>query len=360
MDTDQFHRGPFQLLDAQWRRNVWRRWLRSALLGESTPAPAAAPDGAPSAPQRSDNGSEPADRSSAAASAASSSPTASATIPPPAPEGSSGSGHAFVAPSPRELEARRGEVRARFDAIASRLLAMHESLDALDKHVALGASQDRTHEHRVLDRIEAVSGALARHALALEAVASSVERIEQRVERMERGRRSLGSLREPTEIRDSHVAATRPETDDIAGIEEAFGFDTGRARRSAPPAEAMDSWQPAGSGALTTIRGNLGEMSLSTVLTMLELERRTGVLEVCSEDGSGVTTTLRNGTIVGARCQDLDADPVDAVRTALRFTQGEFWFRQTGVEVASGPPRSVGSVLLEATSRDDEARRTGS
>jgi hypothetical protein len=331
MDTEPLHRGPFQLLDAQWRRNVWRRWLRSALLGESAPVPPAVPSAAPPPPQRPVGGSEPGIES--------------------------GTGRAFVAPSPRELEARRGEVRARFDAIASRLLAVHESLDALDKRVALHASQDRSHEHRVLDRIETVSGALARHALALEAVAASVERIEQRVERMERGLRSVGSLRDPTEMRDSHVAAARPDADDIAGIEEAYGFDAGRARRSAPPPEATDSWAPAGSSALMTIRGNLGEMALSTVLTMLELERRTGVLEVCSEDGSSITTTLRNGTIVGARCQDVDADPVDAVRTALRFAQGEFWFRQAGVEVASGPPRPVGSVLLEATSRDDEARR---
>jgi hypothetical protein len=327
MNTEPLHRGPFQLLDAQWRRNVWRRWLRSALLGESAPVPPPAPSAAPPPPQRSVGGAEP------------------------------GVAVSVGAPSPRELEARRGEVRARFDAISSRLLAVHESLDALDKRVALDASQDRSHEHRVLDRIETVSGALARHALALEAVAAGVERIEQRVERMERGLRSAGPLREPTESRDSHVAAARSDADDIAGIEEAFGFDRGRTRRSAPPPEAMDSWAPAGSGALMTIRGNLGEMSLSTVLTMLELERRTGVLEVCSEDGSSASTTLRHGAIVGARCQDLDADPVDAVRSALRFTQGEFWFRQTGVEVASGPPRPVGSVLLEATSRDDEARR---
>ena len=43
---------------------------------------------------------------------------------------------------------------------------------------------------------------------------------------------------------------------------------------------------------------------------------------------------------------------------ALRLTNGHFWFRQVGVEVASGPARSVGSVLLEATRRNDEALRS--
>jgi hypothetical protein len=43
----------------------------------------------------------------------------------------------------------------------------------------------------------------------------------------------------------------------------------------------------------------------------------------------------------------------------MRFKNGHFWFRQSSVEVVSGPPRSVGSVLLEATSRNDEAARAG-
>jgi hypothetical protein len=50
---------------------------------------------------------------------------------------------------------------------------------------------------------------------------------------------------------------------------------------------------------------------------------------------------------------------VEVVREALRYKNGLFWFRQSSVEVVSGPPRSVGSVLLEASSRNDEAARTG-
>ncbi len=87
--------------------------------------------------------------------------------------------------------------------------------------------------------------------------------------------------------------------------------------------------------------------------------RRTGILTVCAEDGSVVTATLRNGSIVGARHQDLDVDPVEAIREALRFDMGRFSFRQVKVELASGPPRSIGSTLLEASSRNDEAARTG-
>jgi hypothetical protein len=82
------------------------------------------------------------------------------------------------------------------------------------------------------------------------------------------------------------------------------------------------------------------------------------VLKVSADDGSVISATLFEGAIVGARHRDLELDPVDAVREALRFGSGNFWFRQVGVEVASGPPRSVGSVLLEATRRNDEALRS--
>ena len=109
----------------------------------------------------------------------------------------------------------------------------------------------------------------------------------------------------------------------------------------------------------SSIRGSLSEMSLATVLAMLELERRTGILTVCAEEGCMVTATLRNGSIVGARHQDLDVDPVEAIRAALRFDTGRFSFRQATVVVASGPPHSIGSALLEASSRNDEAARTG-
>jgi hypothetical protein len=106
------------------------------------------------------------------------------------------------------------------------------------------------------------------------------------------------------------------------------------------------------------MRGNLAEVSLPTVLGMLELERRTGLLKVVADDGAIVAATLRDGALVGARVRDLDAEPVEALREALRFKRGHFWFRQAGVEVASGPPRSVGSALLEATRQNDEALRS--
>jgi hypothetical protein len=91
---------------------------------------------------------------------------------------------------------------------------------------------------------------------------------------------------------------------------------------------------------------------------MLELERQSGVLKVCADDGAIVSATLCDGALVGARVRELDIEPVDAIREALRFKRGHFWFRQLGIEVAMGPPKSVGSVLLEASRQNDEALRS--
>jgi hypothetical protein len=312
------------LLDAEWRRSVWKRWLRSRLAAEEDVAPPR-PEASISVP--------------------------SVPRPAPVPTPSSPPGQAPA----READPRRGEVRARFDALFDRLLAVEDTLDALGKRFALRAVHERRHDQRVLERLESTSDTLERQTLALEAVSATMERIEQRVERLERWLRADGGQRELFEPRESRTAPARSAADEFDELERSFASESqSPPRTTGDPAEAWDV-PPFSS---SSIRGNLAEMSLPTVLAMLELERRTGVLKVSADDGSVVSATLLDGAVVGARHRDLEIDPIDAVREALRLTNGHFWFRQVGVEVASGPARSVGSVLLEATRRNDEALRS--
>jgi hypothetical protein len=237
------------------------------------------------------------------------------------------------------------------------LLALEDTLDSIGKRFALKAVHERRHEQRLSERVESIADVLERQALSLESVSATLERIEQRVDRIERRYRSGGDAVASNESGESRRVPQRADFDDFGDIEEAFAAYPASTTRSTPP-DGPDYWDN-GAHAGSSIRGNLSEVSLATVLAMLELERRTGVLKVCAEDGSAVTATMRAGKIVGARSQDLEVDPVEAVREALRYTAGRFSFRQAGVEVVSGPPRSVGSVLLEASSRNDEAARTG-
>lgn len=308
---------PLQLLDNEWRNRTWKGWLRSRWLGrESVPPPP--PEGG-----------------------------ASPTIRPP-PMASAPA----VPTVTREAEARRVEVRSRMDGVFDRLGRVEDSLESLVKRFALHSIHARRHEQRVLERLDASGEMLERQTLAFEAMQAALERVEQRISRMERRWREDDRV-EPGKaasmtVESGQRCSTPPGElyEDYADLEEAF---------AAPTVEALEAGPTSG----PSIHGNLSELSLGTVLAMLELERRTGLLQVSSEEGATVTATLRAGAIVGARRREIEADPVEVVREALRYKNGHFWFQQATVEVLAGPARSVGAVLLEATSRNDEAARTG-
>jgi hypothetical protein len=248
----------------------------------------------------------------------------------------------------REFELRPAETRLRFDALFDRMLALEDTMDALGKRVALRAVHERHSEQRALDRIDALGEAIERRNLEFEAITAVLTRIEQRLERVERRFRDDGSY-QPRE-------GMRTETEELSERAERRTTDARRLSRTAPE-DAPELWDVAPFSA-SSMRGNLAEVSLPTILGMLELERRTGVLKVCADDGSIVSATLRDGLLVGARIKELEAEPLEALREALLFKRGHFWFRQLGVEVAMGPPKSVGSVLLEATRQNDEALRS--
>jgi hypothetical protein len=247
-------------------------------------------------------------------------------------------------------------LRARFDDLIDRLGSIEDNLDSLVKRFALSSVHQRRHEQRLLERVDSNADLIERQNLVLESMQASLQRVEQRVERLERRILDRKSLPVTSSSREGRELVLHDDYEDYSDLEEALSSDCATSPRTVSPAEPVESSDAAAPSG-PTIHGNLAEMSLGTVLAMLELERRTGLLQVTSEDGTIVTATLRAGAIVGARRRETEADPVDVVREALRFRAGFFLFRQSGVEVVSGPPRSVGSVLLEATSRNDEAAR---
>ena len=88
---------------------------------------------------------------------------------------------------------------------------------------------------------------------------------------------------------------------------------------------------------------------------MLEIERHSGRLKVATDDGLLASFELAEGSVVSSRLSENDTDPLQTLRTALCWKQGRFWFRQQPAEAASFPPRSIGSLLLEATRQNDES-----
>jgi hypothetical protein len=179
----------------------------------------------------------------------------------------------------------------------------------------------------------------------LEGLLSTVSRLEHSMARLEQGlakvERALAERR-----RESHfpVASSAPR------VSPSTFPESQAAPRSGRHVDVDDDLDE-GAG----INGNLSEVSLSTVMAMLEIERHTGRLKVATEDGLLASFELSEGSVVSSRMSETDLDPLQTLRTALCWKQGRFWFRPQPADAPSFPPRSIGSLLLEATRQNDES-----
>jgi len=103
--------------------------------------------------------------------------------------------------------------------------------------------------------------------------------------------------------------------------------------------------------------GDIAQMSVATVLTLLELERRTGHLKVRSDSGSIAILELQHGSLAGATLDDRKVEPTPLIRQTLRWKKGSFTFRSAEVSSPAGSHQTIGGLLLEAMRLEDEARR---
>ena len=101
-------------------------------------------------------------------------------------------------------------------------------------------------------------------------------------------------------------------------------------------------------------RGDLGSFPLASVLMMLEMERRTGTLEVVASTGKRAMLILAVGLFASTEVAGESRSPLEALREVLSWRSGYFAFRTR--EVGSLPPArgSVAAVVLEAMRLEDE------
>jgi DNA-binding response OmpR family regulator len=114
---------------------------------------------------------------------------------------------------------------------------------------------------------------------------------------------------------------------------------------------------PPGVAAGTAIEGDLGQMSIATVLTVLEMERRSGRFEVVSKKRRAhldiVIGHVIEGTVGGTKVSALAA-----LRTMLGWNVGRFSFAPGAPrELLPGSTKSLGAFLIEALRLEDEATR---
>jgi hypothetical protein len=251
-------------------------------------------------------------------------------------------------------DVRRSELRARFDALSDRLLAVEDGLETLLRRSAQRDKLDRRSDQQSVEMIDNVAVAGERQASVLEGLLSTVTRLERGMARLEHGLSRVERALVERGRRDSHFPAP-PMPSQPPRAPSQFP-DSHLAPRDRGPSSTrsgdLDELEPnEGAG----INGYLSEVSLSTVMAMLEIERHSGRLKVATDDGLLASFELSEGSVISSRLSENDADPLQTLRSALCWKQGRFWFRQQAAGAPSFPPRSIGSLLLEATRQNDES-----
>ena len=105
------------------------------------------------------------------------------------------------------------------------------------------------------------------------------------------------------------------------------------------------------------LRGDLSQVGLSSLLVLIEMERKTGLLQLrAPENGPTAQILVREGKVVHARLDDSE-EPVDAecVYYLLTWGAGEFEFVACLVEGVDRVSVSTTHLLMEGARLMDEA-----
>jgi DNA-binding response OmpR family regulator len=106
----------------------------------------------------------------------------------------------------------------------------------------------------------------------------------------------------------------------------------------------------------SSLRGDLSQVGLSSLLVLIEMERKTGLLQLRAPGGPTAQVLVREGKVVHARLDDAD-EPVDAecVYYLLTWGAGEFEFITCLVEGTDRVNVSTTHLLMEGARLMDEA-----
>jgi uncharacterized protein (TIGR02266 family) len=113
----------------------------------------------------------------------------------------------------------------------------------------------------------------------------------------------------------------------------------------------------AGAGGNRALRGDLSQVALASVLSLAEMERRTGSLLLVHEDET-VTLLLKDGQVVRIDLPPRHAHKkgIDRFFHALNWTQGQFELSAIEVDVHDEMQLPISFVLLEHARRQDEGK----
>lgn len=115
----------------------------------------------------------------------------------------------------------------------------------------------------------------------------------------------------------------------------------------------------AGGAGVAAFSGDVAQMSVATVLTLLELERRSGQLKVRGDAGQVALLELIEGKFASGALDAAPWAPAELLREVLRWKKGSFSFHGSPGRSSndSGEQQKIGGLLLEAMRLEDESRR---
>jgi CheY-like chemotaxis protein len=108
------------------------------------------------------------------------------------------------------------------------------------------------------------------------------------------------------------------------------------------------------------LEGDLAQVGLASLLTLIELERKSGALSLRGPDGRPAQLLVRDGRVVHARFDDAP-EPVDVecVYQLLTWTGGAFAFVACDIEGEDRVQTPTTHLLMEGARLLDEASQAG-
>jgi DNA-binding response OmpR family regulator len=127
----------------------------------------------------------------------------------------------------------------------------------------------------------------------------------------------------------------------------------GMARRLRDSHEALPQLASAGNA----LQGDIAQISFPTLLTMLEMERRTGMVTVRGDGKSSASIELEEGAVVGTLLARAPCEPLAVFREVVTWTRAKYSFQPGEAKLPHPQKKPTSVLLLEAMRLNDESCR---
>lgn len=154
----------------------------------------------------------------------------------------------------------------------------------------------------------------------------------------------------PPAARRAGPSVPPPAAQRAASIAPPLGSTKPASNLPPPPAQRVETLPPP-----AALEGDLAHVSLSTVLSLLEMERRSGVISVDDGGRQSATIDLCFGGAVGGSLGGARVAPLAVLREVLAWSRGRFRFAPGPVADVRTGTRSLGALLIEAMRLADES-----